>query len=151
MLHRHQRCKRHNKKLCSVQINFTNLFRLDWAAELLIVNSSQQIIECVTFMMLCSQYFFDVFILARNLQLDVHDILNIALSRRTYFSESISVKDCWESVSTLVDVYEYNGDTKVSLLLLNYIIVVCCWVIRVAERIDLEVWSSLVSVVLERV
>ena len=77
-------------------------------------SSSQQIIECVTFMMLCNQYFFDVFILVEAFnQLDVHDIFNIALSRRSYFSESISMKDCWESVSALVDVYEYNDDTRV--------------------------------------
>ena len=30
----------------------------------------------------------------------------------------------------LVDIYEYNDDTKVSLFFLNYIIADCCWVIR---------------------
>ena len=151
MFHRHQRCKKHNRKLCNVQTSFTNLFRLNWATELLIVNSNQQIIECVTFMMFCNQYFLDVFILARSFQLDVHDIFNIAFFRRIYFSESISMKDCWEFISTLVDVYEYNDDTRVNLFFLNYIIVVCCWVIRVVERVDFEVWLSLVSIMLERV
>ena len=59
--------------------------------------------------------------------------------------------DRWEFVSTLVDVYEYNDDTKINFFLLNYIIVVCCWVIRVVERVNLEVWSSFVSIVLERI
>ena len=148
MFHRHQRCKKHNRKLYDVTNK--SVFQFS-SSELLTVSSDRQIIECVTFMMLCNQYSFDVFILVRSLQLDVHDILNIAFFRRFYFSESISMKNCWEFVSALVDVYEYNDDTKVNLFLLNYIIVVCCWVIRITERVDLEIWSSLVSVMLERV
>ena len=66
-----------------------------FSSELLTANSNRQIIECVTFMMLCSQYFFDVFILVEVFnQLDVHDIFNIALFRRFYFNENISMKNC---------------------------------------------------------
>ena len=65
MFHRHQRCKKHNKKLYDVTNK--SIFQF-FSFELFLVNSNRQIIECVTFIMFCNQYFFDVFILVRSFQ-----------------------------------------------------------------------------------
>ena len=149
MLHRHQRCKRHNRKPYDVTNRPASQ---PPPPELLSASSGRQTTECSrswplppassrrpypspkpstssTFMMPSAN----------------------APSRRSYPSESTSVKDCWEPASALVGAYEYNDGTEVSLLLLDYTTAVCCWAIRVAERVGLGVWPPLVSVVLGRV
>ena len=54
----------------------------------------------------CRQYFLDVFILVEVEFLNSTFMIfsTNALSRRFYFNESISMKSCWEFVSTLVCV-----------------------------------------------
>ena len=97
---------------------FLNLLRLSYQLVQIVKSSNAHVHD------FCRQYSFDVFILveAEFLSSTFMIFSTNALSRRSYFSESISVKNCWEFVSALVGICEYNDDTRVNFLFSNYIV-----------------------------
>ena len=106
------------KSFTTLRINqFFNFLRLNYFQLIQIVKSSNAHVHDF-----CRQHSFDVFILTKVFNSTFMMFSTNAFFRRSYFNENISMKNCWEFVSVLVDVCEYNDDTKVNFLFLYYIV-----------------------------